>query len=137
MDHDGKDEKRSLFKRLRDRLSPGGSAHVDLEAGVLVARPDAWHTVEVPLSRIHRIEAGNRDTFTNDTVFVFFHVDEGQGAVLSEFDKGFAQVIIDLRERFPGIEGWQAAVPAVPFQLTSVDLWRREVPEEPEEPPPL
>lgn len=137
MDHDENHGKRPLFTRLRERLVARGAAHVDLEAGVLVATPGSLRIREVPLARVNRVEAGNRDTPAWDTVFLFFHVDGEEPLVLSEEDKGFAELVADLREAFPGIEGWPSAVPSVKFQLTSVDLWRREAPEEPEEPAPL
>lgn len=80
---------------------------------------------EVPLDRVVRVEAGNRDNAAHDKVFLFFHV-EGEGTLaVSELDKGFEALVHDLRPYFPGIEEWQRAVPPVAFQLTSVDLWKR------------
>jgi hypothetical protein len=131
MDPDDTPAKRPLFTRLRERLVSPGAAHVDLEAGMIVATPGVFRMREVPLARVSRVEAGNRDTDTWDTVYLSFHVDGEEILVLSEEDKGFGELIRDLREVFPGIEGWESAVPSVKFQLTSVDLWRREVPEEP------
>ena len=131
MDHDENQAKRPLFTRLRERLVSAGAAHVDLEAGMIVATPGVFRMREVPVARVSRVEAGNRDTPAWDTVFLFFHVDGEETLVLSENDKGFAELVRDLRASFPGIEGWESAVPSVPFQLTSVDLWRREVPAQP------
>jgi hypothetical protein len=131
MDPDDTQAKRPLFTRLRERLVSPGAAHVDLEAGMIVATPGVFRMREVPLARVSRVEAGNRDTAAWDTVFLFFHVDGEETLVLCEQDKGFAELVEDLRGTFPGIEGWESAVPSVKFQLTSVDLWRREEPEPP------
>lgn len=128
MDHDDTQAKRPLLTRLRERLVAPGAAHVDREAGMIVATPGVFRMREVPLARVSRVEAGNRDTAGWDTVFLFFHVDGEETLVLSEQDKGFAEFVRDLREIFPGIEGWESAVPPVKFQLTSVDLWRRDEP---------
>jgi hypothetical protein len=136
MDHDETPAKRPLFTRLRERLVSRGAAHVDLLAGLIVATPGGFRMREVPLARVSRVEAGNRDSGSDswDTVFLFFHVDGDETLVLSEADKGFKDLVADLRETFPGIEGWESAIPPVKFQLTSVDLWRRDVPHEPEAP---
>jgi hypothetical protein len=131
MDHDDSPAKRPLFTRLRERLVSPGAAHVDSEAGMIVATPGVFRMREVPLARVFRVEAGNRDTDAWDSVFLFFHVDGEETLVLSEHDKGFVELVDDLRATFPGIEGWESAVPSVKFQLTSVDLWRRDAPDAP------
>ncbi|HEY4091089.1 MAG TPA: hypothetical protein VGN46_06200 [Luteibacter sp.] len=134
MGHDDSQTKRPLFTRLRERLVSVGAAHVDLEAGMIVATPGVFRMREVPIALVSRVEAGNRDTSGWDNVFLFFHVDGEETLVLSEHDKGFAEVVNDLQANFPGIEGWESAVPSVKFQLTSVDLWRREQPAEQTDP---
>ncbi|QWT19987.1 hypothetical protein KPL74_19835 [Bacillus sp. NP157] len=120
--------KRPLFTRLRERLVSRGTAHVDAAAGVIVATPGGFRMREVALSSVARVEAGNRDTRADawDSVFLFFHIDGEETLVVSEHDKGFKALVAALREVFPGIEGWEAAIPPVKFQLTSVDLWRRD-----------
>lgn len=141
MDHHETPAKRPLFTRLRERLVSRGAAHVDLLAGLIVATPGGFRMREVPLAHVSRVEAGNRDSGSDswETVFLFFHVDGDETLVLSEADKGFKELVADLRETFPGIEGWESAIPPVKFQLTSVDLWRRDGVEEegtPESPEP-
>jgi hypothetical protein len=95
------------------------------------------------MERIRRIEAGNRDNLAADTVFLFFHVDGEAVLAISELDSGFTALVEVMREYYPGIENWQDAVPPVRFQLTSVELWKRPVPEhdlpddDPVSPPPV
>ena len=126
MSHDDNPGKRPLLTRLRERLVSRGAAHVDVEAGVIVSTPGLFRMRDVSLARVSRVEAGNRDTAAWDTVFLFFHVDGEDTLVLSEHDVGFPALVRALRETFPGIEGWESAVPPVKFQLTSVNLWQRE-----------
>jgi hypothetical protein len=120
--------RRPLLRRLRERLVAGVAVRFDRDAGAIVACPGRFRMRELSVDRVVRVEAGNRDNVSHDTVFLFFHVD-GEGTLaVSEHDKGFAALVRDLRLRFPGIEQWQRAVPPVAFQLTSVDLWRRLTP---------
>ncbi|QDE41073.1 hypothetical protein FIV34_18615 [Luteibacter pinisoli] len=126
MSHDANPGKRPLLTRLRERLVSRGAVHVDVDAGVIVSTPGLFRMRDVPLARVSRVEAGNRDTPAWDTVFLFFHVDGEDTLVLSEHDVGFPAMVRALRETFPGIEGWESAVPPVKFQLTSVNLWQRE-----------
>jgi hypothetical protein len=126
MSHDANPGKRPLLTRLRERLVSRGAVHVDVDAGVIVSTPGLFRMRDVPLARVSRVEAGNRDTAAWDTVFLFFHVDGEDTLVLSEHDVGFPAMVRALRETFPGIEGWESAVPPVKFQLTSVNLWQRE-----------
>ncbi|APG04118.1 hypothetical protein BJI69_09575 [Luteibacter rhizovicinus DSM 16549] len=77
------------------------------------------------MEQIRRIEAGNRDNLAADTVFLFFHIDREPVLAVSELDSGFTSLVEVMREYFPGIEGWEGAVPPVRFQLTSLELWKR------------
>jgi hypothetical protein len=116
---------RSLWTRVRERFTWRPAVRFDREAGVVVMLPGGFHMREVPIERIRRIEAGNRDTLTVDTVFLFIHVDDEPVLAISEATEGFAAFVRALAVHFPGVTGWEAAVPPVPFQLTSVDLWKR------------
>jgi hypothetical protein len=92
---------------------------------VVVVHLGPFRTREVRMERIRRIEAGNRDNLAADTVFLFFHLDGEPVLSVSELDSGFTSLVEVMREYFPGIEGWEEAVPPVRFQLTSVELWKR------------
>jgi hypothetical protein len=117
--------RRPLLRRLRERLIAGVAIRFDRDAGAIVCCPRRFRLREVSVDRVYRVEAGNRDDILEDTLFLFFHVEGEETLVVSELDKGFAALVGDLRLYFPGIEGWQRAVPPVAFQLTSVDLWTR------------
>ena len=116
---------RPLWTRLREALTWRPKVHFDQVSGVVVVHLGAFRTREVRMERIRRIEAGNRDTLKADTVFLFFHIDGEPVLAVSELDSGFTAMVEVMREYFPGIEGWEAAVPPVRFQLTSVELWKR------------
>ena len=94
---------------------------------MVVVHLGAFRTREVPMERIRRIEAGNRDNLAGDTVFVFFHIDGEPVLAVSELDSGFAPMIDVMREYFPGIEKWEEGVPPARFQLASVELWKRSL----------
>ncbi|NID17491.1 hypothetical protein [Luteibacter yeojuensis] len=103
----------------------------DRDAGTILFHPKRFRLEEVPADSIVRIEAGNRDDLPGvawETVFLFFHLDDGEVFVVSEHDRGFLALVNDLRVFFPRIVDWRQAVPPVPFQLTSVDLWARQKP---------
>ncbi|URX63393.1 hypothetical protein KR767_04805 [Luteibacter anthropi] len=114
-----------LVGRLRERLTTRPSVRFDGVEQTIVHVNGPLSVRHVAVSTVRRVEAGNRDDASYDTVFLFFHLDDGDVLVVAETDKGFAMLILDLRERFPGVERWQDAVPSVPYQLTSIDLWHR------------
>ncbi|WP_456969360.1 hypothetical protein [Luteibacter sp. HA06] len=118
---------RPLWTRLRENLTWRPKVHFDQESGVVVVHLGAFRTREVPMERIRRIEAGNRDNLAGDTVFVFFHIDGEPVLAVSELDSGFAPMIDVMREYFPGIEKWEEGVPPARFQLASVELWKRSL----------
>jgi hypothetical protein len=122
---DPKSTHRSVWTRLRERFTWRATVRFDREAGVVVMLPGGFRMREVPMERIRRIEAGNRDTGAVDTLYLFIHVDAEPVLAVSEADDGFAAFVNDLARHFPGVVDWQAALPPVPFQLTSVDLWKR------------
>src|SRR3982751_744678 len=84
---------RPLWTRLRENLTWRPKVHFDQESGVVVVHLGAFRTREVPMERIRRIEAGNRDNLAGDTVFVFFHIDGEPVLAVSELDSGFAPMI--------------------------------------------
>lgn len=116
---------RPLWTRLRENLTWRPKVHFDQESGVVVVHLGPFRTREVAMERIRRIEAGNRDNTTADTVFVFFHIDGEPVLAVSELDSGFAALVAVMREYFPGIEKWEEGVPPARFQLASVELWKR------------
>lgn len=134
MDQPPSSTKRPLLRRLRDRIAARGTVHLDREAEVIVHCPARFHATELAVEQVDRVEAGNRDDGSFDTVFLYFHAEGLPPLAVSEKDRGFADLVRDLGTYFPGIEAWQAAVPPVAFQLTSVDLWKREAPHAPDEP---
>ncbi len=111
--------------RLRERLTTTPRVRFDPVDGVIVHVAGPLSVRECSVADVRRVEAGNRDDASYDTVFLFFHA-EHDLLVVSERDKGFADLVRDLTPVFPGIEGWLAALPPVKYQLTSVDLWLRE-----------
>ncbi|WP_125903025.1 hypothetical protein [Luteibacter rhizovicinus] len=116
---------RPLWTRLRENLTWRPKVHFDRESGVVVVHLGPFRTREVRMEQIRRIEAGNRDNLAADTVFLFFHIDREPVLAVSELDSGFTSLVEVMREYFPGIEGWEGAVPPVRFQLTSLELWKR------------
>lgn len=114
-----------LVGRLRERLATHPSVRFDGVERTIVHVNGPLSVRHVPVAEVRRVEAGNRDDASYDMVFLFFHRDDGDVLVVAETDKGFAALVADLGETFPGIERWQDAVPSVPYQLTSVDLWKR------------
>ncbi|MET0506532.1 MAG: hypothetical protein ABWZ85_14535 [Luteibacter sp.] len=114
-----------MLRRLRDRIAARGTVHLDHEAEVIVHCPARFHATELAVEQVDRVEAGNRDDGSFDTVFLYFHARGLAPLAVSEKDRGFATLVQELAGYFPGIENWQAAVPPVAFQLTSVDLWSR------------
>ncbi|WP_146171691.1 hypothetical protein [Luteibacter sp. OK325] len=116
---------RPLWTRLRENLTWRPKVHFDQESGVVVVHLGPFRTREVAMERIRRIEAGNRDNTTADTVCVFFHIDGEPVLAVSELDSGFAVLVAVMREYFPGIEKWEEGVPPARFQLASVELWKR------------
>ncbi|SDG63771.1 hypothetical protein SAMN04515659_3198 [Dyella sp. 333MFSha] len=134
MDHRSPPARRPLLRRLRDRFGARGTVHLDRESQVIVHCPARFHATELALEQVTRVEAGNRDDGSFETVFLYFHAEGVPPLAVSEKDRGFAELVRDLGRAFPGIEDWQAAVPPVAFQLTSVDLWKREEPQAPEDP---
>jgi hypothetical protein len=126
---------RPLWTRLRERLTWRPRVRFDQESGVVVVLLGAFRMREVRMERIRRIEAGNRDNLSADTVFLFFHIDGEPVLAVSELDTGFTTMVEVMREYFPGIEGWAVAVPPVRFQLTSVELWKRPVMDDSLSPP--
>jgi hypothetical protein len=120
-----------LLRRLRERLATSAAVRYDRDAGTIVFHPKRFRLEEVPVEGIVRVEAGNRDDIPGvawETVFLFFHLDDGEVLVASEHDHGFLALVNDLRAFFPRIVEWREAVPPVQFQLTSVDLWERAKP---------
>ena len=115
--------RRPLLRRLRERLTTPVGVRFDRESDAILRCTARFQCRDVPLDRIVRIEAGNRDNVEHERVFLFFHLAGGDTLVVSELEPGFARLVADLQMRFPGIETWQRAVPPVAFQLTSVDLW--------------
>lgn len=118
--------------RLRERLAASAAVRYDRDIGAIVFHPKRFRLREIPVDSIVRIEAGNRDDIPGvawETVFLFFHVDNGDVLAVSERDHGFSTLVNDLRSFFPRIAEWQKAVPPVQYQLTSVDLWARMAPE--------
>jgi hypothetical protein len=126
---------RPFWTRLREAVTWRPTVHFDQESGVVVVHLGAFRTREVRMERIRRIEAGNRDNLAADTVFLFFHIDGEPALAVSELDTGFATMVEVMGEYFPGIEGWEVAVPPVRFQLTSVQLWKRPVMDDSLSPP--
>jgi len=120
--------RRPLLRRLRERFTTPVGVYVDRESDTILHCTARFQCRDVPLGRIVRIEAGNRDNVEHERVFLFFHIDGEATLVVSELEPGFARLVADLQARFPGIETWQRAVPPVAFQLTSVDLWTRPLP---------
>ncbi|MET0934915.1 MAG: hypothetical protein ABWX83_02940 [Luteibacter sp.] len=121
---DSSSSRRSLWARLHERTWRP-KVRFDRDAGVVVMLTGGFGLRDVPIERIRRIEAGNRDTGTVDTLWLFIHVDGEPVLAISEVTDGFATFVDDLAQHFPGVTGWQAALPPVPFQLTSIDLWKR------------
>lgn len=115
--------------RLRDRFASGSVVRYDRETDAIVSTPGGLRVRTVPVEAVARVEAGNRDTAQDETVCLFFHVDGEPALAVSEDDKGFKTLVSDLAHAFPGIEAWETAIPPVAFQLTSVDLWRRDPPD--------
>lgn len=70
------------------------------------------------------IDALNRDSFTNDEIFLRFHATQG-GLVISEFDTGFRNLVEALTPLFPGIERWQEVSPRAPLTDAVLTLWER------------
>ena len=120
---------RSLMTRLRDRFASGSAVRYDRDTRAIVSSPGGLRVRTVPVDAVARVEAGNRDTARDDTVCLFFHVDGEPALAVSEADKGFSVLVRDLGQAFPGIDGWESAIPPVAFQLTSVELWRRDAPD--------
>ncbi|MEX1827889.1 hypothetical protein [Luteibacter sp. CQ10] len=120
----GNNEPPGLLGRLRERLTTRPCVRFDPVEGTIVHVSGPLSVRELPVASVRRVEAGNRDDASYDTVFLFFHADDDLLAV-SEHDKGFDALVDALGSVFPGIDGWQAAVPPVKYQLTSVDLWVR------------
>lgn len=129
MDRPPTTPRRPLLRRLRDRLARHDTVHLDRDAGVIVHSPARFQATELPVEAVTRVHAGNLDDGAFDTVVVSFHAPGRPLLAVSEKDRGFAALIHDLREDFPGIDGWETAIPPVAFALTSVDLWRRDMPE--------
>ena len=76
------------------------------------------------IDSVQRIDAFNRDSLTHDEVFVRFHTDRG-GLVVSEFDRGFNELIAALKYTFSGIERWNDVTPVVPLTEATLLLWER------------
>ena len=120
-----------LLRRLRELLATSAAVRYDRDAGTILFHPKRFRLEEVSVESIVRVEAGNRDDIPGiawETVFLFFHLDDGDMLVVSEHDHGFVALVDDLRVFFPSIVEWRQAVPPVQFQLTSVDLWVRARP---------
>jgi len=77
------------------------------------------------IDSVQRIDALNRDSFTNDEVFVRFHTEQG-GLVVSEFNRGFNELIVALRFIFSGVERWNDVTLAVPLTEATLLLWERD-----------
>jgi hypothetical protein len=117
---------RSLMTRLRDRFARRGTIRYDPGTHAIVFTPGGLRVRALPVDAVARVEAGNRDTVRDESVCLFFHVDGEPTLAVSESDPGFGALVRDLGQAFPGIEAWEQAIPPVAFQLTSVELWRRD-----------
>lgn len=99
---------------------------VELNDGVLVRRAGLFYKKRILLSAVRRIVAVNRDALTHEETMVGFIESDGGEMWISEFDKNFQEVLIELRALLPGFEGVEGFVSKKPFEPMEKVLWQQK-----------
>ena len=90
-----------------------------------LARKAGWFwRKSIDLCDVRLIEAWNADALTTDALWIGLNDRQGHRFLMCEFDEGFAFVMDELAMRFAGMQAFEGAYPAKPFEATCVVLWR-------------
>lgn len=95
----------------------------DDASGVLKAQYGFFVKKSINIHEVTEIEAISKDELTHEGIFVVFRTNKGGELALSEFDKGFGDVIKSLQVKYPGLKGWKSVVPSSVFAEARVVLW--------------
>lgn len=98
----------------------------EISGQTLVRRAGFFSRKRILLSEVQRVVAVSRDAFTHDEVLVGFYDGAGRIVWLSEFDRGFRDVIRSLGHELAGFSGLGNIGNGPPFVGEMREIWRRQ-----------
>lgn len=110
-----------IIQRIRDFFSGTTVALIDAE---IVRRVSPFNTQRTPIVEIIGVLGRSRDAITHDEYCLVFQLRDGKETWVSEFDRGYHDLLIGLQKRLPGFDppSEESGPPLSSFEQR---LWRR------------
>lgn len=94
-------------------------------AGWLIRKVGLFYKQKIELDRVIQITAHNKDAVTHEEIVVSLSSNDGRVLFISEFDRGFEDVLSFLYKKFIGMKPYEGLILGKPFEGGGKILWER------------
>jgi len=101
------------------------AVELDSPGTVLTRKQGRFYKKRVKIESVQEIWAVNRNALTYDEILIFLRDEAGHDFQMTEFDAGFAAVMMVLAAKFPGVENWRSVEQGAPLMERHLLLYKK------------